>query len=353
MKFDTNLPVERVELFLRIEADRMRNSVFREFDQERMILVEQRLGDLNRPATPYYEQMNAIVGLVHPVFYPEGYLTDFGEYSRWYQRDLYDRYFQPNNTTLVFVGGVTLEQMIPEVERYFGWMERAPEPTRARSAEPPPASERSLTYRSDELAPRVEARHMIPGVGHPDRPHFDVVGEVLRIQIERELGAAGIDGTVDVNTRVVHASRFGVPASINVEVVTAETNLSAVQALIEAAVQSLGTNSTTGEDLALAKKRLRTQWYRTLRNPEQLAFQIGHFQTMDRWQTLVPYMEARETTTVEDLRRLAAKYFIPDNRAWGHVRPKTGGRTDSYRLLRHRSALCEQSNHDVFLSDGF
>ena len=52
MKFDINLPVERVDLFLRVEADRMANTVFREFEQERMILVEQRLGDLNRPSTP-------------------------------------------------------------------------------------------------------------------------------------------------------------------------------------------------------------------------------------------------------------------------------------------------------------
>ena len=68
--------------------------------------------------------MAGLTGLVHPVFWPEGYMSDFGEYSRWYQQDLYDRYFQPNNTTLVFVGGVTLEEMIPQVERYFGWMER-------------------------------------------------------------------------------------------------------------------------------------------------------------------------------------------------------------------------------------
>jgi predicted Zn-dependent peptidase len=323
MKFDINLPAERVDLFLRVEADRMRNDVFREFDRERMILVEQRLGDLNRPSTPYYEQMAGLVGMVHPVFWPEGYPTDFSQYSRWYQRDLYDRYFQPNNTTLVFVGGVTLEEMIPKVDRYFGWMKRAPEPTRARAIEPPPASERSLTYRSDELSPRVEARHMIPGVGHPDRPHFEVAGEVLQLRLERALSEAGIPGSVNVNTRVIHTARFGVPGSINVEVVTAEANLSAAQTLIEAAVGTLGTGPMTEEDLRLAKKRLRTQWARTLRNPDQLAFEIGHFQTMDRWQTLVPYLEARETTTASDLQRLAAEYFVPENRAWGLVRPKT------------------------------
>ena len=34
MKFDLDLPADRVELFLRVEADRMQNSVFRNFDAE-------------------------------------------------------------------------------------------------------------------------------------------------------------------------------------------------------------------------------------------------------------------------------------------------------------------------------
>jgi hypothetical protein len=32
-------------------------------------------------------------------------------------------------------------------------------------------------------------------------------------------------------------------------------------------------------------------------------------------------MEARETTTAAELRRLAAVYLVPENRAWGVVRP--------------------------------
>ena len=103
----------------------MRNSVFRKFDQERMILVEQRYGDLNRGTTPYYEQVNAAVGAVHPVFWPEGYPTDFYQYTRAYERELYETYFVPNNTTIVLVGGVRLEEMVPLVDATFGSIERA------------------------------------------------------------------------------------------------------------------------------------------------------------------------------------------------------------------------------------
>jgi predicted Zn-dependent peptidase len=320
MKFDIELPVERVDLFLRVEADRMTNTVFREFEQERMILVEQRLGDLNRPSTPYYEQMNALAGVVHPVFWPEGYMTDFGEYSRHYERYLYETYFVPNNTTLVFVGGVSLEEMIPKVEHYFGWMERAPEPIRTPAVEPPPAAERRLVYRNGQIEPRVEFRFQIPGVGHPDRPAFDVLGEVAAGIIQQTLRRSGVDGSVNVNTRVVHTTRFGVPGTINFEVIlTDEEQLDAAELALSSAVESLKVPPDAAS-VAHAQKVLRTAWYRTARDANALAFEIGHFQTMDRWQTLAEYLEARDATTPDEIARIAALYFVPENRSVGVAR---------------------------------
>jgi predicted Zn-dependent peptidase len=328
MKFDINLPADRVALFLRVEADRMRNTVFREFDQERMILVEQRYGDLNRNVTPYYEAMNALVQTVHPVFWPEGYLTDFPQYTRAYHRDLYENYFIPNNTTIVLIGGVSLEAMIPLVDRYFGWMEREPEPTRTTAIEPVPQAEKRLIWRSTTLEPRVEARYLIPGVGHPDRPHFDVLAEVAGAELREAMRTAGINGQVNVNTQVVHTSRFGVPATLNVELVVPDAaRLDAAERVLFATLDGLGTDPASDDRLQLAKKRLRAEWYRLALDPDRLGFEIGHFQTMDSWRALEPYLEARETTTPADLQRLARRYFVPENRSVGVVRPAEASAT--------------------------
>jgi len=312
MKFDINLPVSRVDLFLRVEADR----------------VEQRLGDLHQPATPYAEQLTAASGLMHPVYWPEGfYPTDFQQYTRQYQRDLYERYFVVNNTTLVFVGGVSLEEMIPKVEHYFSWMEPAPEPIRVKAIEPVPAAERRLVYRSNELEPRVEARYMIPAIGHPDRPHFDVLAELATTAIGAGLEAAGIEGRANVNTRVVHTSRFGVPSTMNFEVVVGrQEDLAAAEGVVHAALSGLGAaGATTPDRLAQAKKKLRTEWYRTAASADALAFEIGHFQTMDRWQTLEAFLNAREATTAGDIARLAKRYFVPENRTVGVVIAENDG----------------------------
>ncbi len=71
--------------------------------------------------------------------------------------------------------------------------------------------------------------------------------------------------------------------------------------------------------VAQARKKIRTEWYRTAVDPNALAFEIGHFEVMDSWRTLKPYLEARDAATADDIRRLAGKYFIARNRSVGVV----------------------------------
>jgi predicted Zn-dependent peptidase len=329
MKFDINLPASRVELFFRIEADRMRNTIFREFDQERMILVEQRLGDLNRPTTPFYEEMNATVGVIHPVFWPEGHASDFKNYTRSYERELYEHFFVPNNTTLVLIGGVSFDEMVPVVDHYFGWMERAPAPTRIRAIEPRPVAERRLIYRSDDLSPRLDIRYRIPGVGHPERPGLDVVGEILSMALREVLQTAEIGAEVNVNTRVVHETRFGVPATMNIEVIASDAGqLQAVERIVEETIATMVSEPATEARMQRARKRLRNEWFRTALDSDRLAFVVGHFQVMDRWQTLEQFLMAREQTINTDVMLLAARYFIPENRTVGIAVPNPGATHD-------------------------
>jgi predicted Zn-dependent peptidase len=209
------------------------------------------------------------------------------------------------------------------VEKYFGHMERRHEPARYQGREPLPSAEKRLNWRSDTLAPRVEIRYQIPGVGHPDRPRFDVLAEAFREHLQATATEAGIDGTVDINTRVVHTSRFGVPASLNIELVVHDASqIAKAENTLLAELQRLGREPLPAEVVAQARKSLRTDWYRTAVDPNALAFQIGHFEVMDSWRTLQPYLVARDETTEDDLQTLASKYFVAKNRSIGVVLPE-------------------------------
>ena len=50
-----------------------------------------------------------------------------------------------------------------------------------------------------------------------------MLSEAFEAYLQSAVTEAGVDGTVDINTRVVHTSRFGVPASINIELVVEDS----------------------------------------------------------------------------------------------------------------------------------
>lgn len=324
MHFDINLPVSKVEMFLRIEADRMQNTIFRRFDQERMILVEQRYGDLSRNITPYKEAMDALTAETSMAFVPEGYKSDFEKYTRKFQRYLYETYFVPNNTTLIFVGGVTMDQMMPMVEKYFGHMKRTPEPMRYYGEEPTPSYEKRLIYRTNKISPRVEVRFMMPGVGHPDRPHFEVIGNVVVEELQAALDAAKISATASFNTRVVHTDRFGVPASINFEVVGRQQDLDKIEAVMLQTFSEVAKTGSSVHNISWAQKKLRAEWHRLAADSNDLANEIGHFEVMDSWKMMKDYLLTRDTTSRADVQRLMSRYFIANNRSVGFVKAEEG-----------------------------
>ena len=125
---------------------------------------------------------------------------------------------------------------------------------------------------------------------------------------------------MDVNTRVVHTTRFGVPSTLNVVVTTgSQATLAAAETVVLDAMAALADDPVRPAALQAAKKILSTQWARTVANADALAFEIGHFQTMDSWRTLSEHVQAWEMSSAEDVQRVAGRYLVPESRTTGIV----------------------------------
>ena len=320
MEIGMALPRQNLELFFRLEADRMANAVLRGWEAQRFTVLEQVLGAMGQPQTRLNEAIDAVTGAGHPVYQPDGgHLRDFGNFTRAAHLRIYDDYFVPNNATLVLVGDVTMAEVVPLAERYFGKLPRGPEPPADMDleAEPVPGGSVRLDW-TEPLSPQVHVRHRIPGIGHPDRPAFELIAALLRgphgVAAQR-LAAAGVSAAVSVDFRVIHTNRFGSPAAINLVVRAAtDAELPAVERGLLAAIDDLRAGRIDAGALASARKRLRLEWAEFLNSPQELAFLIGHYHTMDNWRTLPALVEARNAATVEDIQRVARTYFVPSNR---------------------------------------
>jgi zinc protease len=254
---------------------------------------------------------------------------------------MYDDYFVPNNATLVLVGDITMARAGPLAERYFGPIPSASEPpaTMDLPAEPVPGGSIRLDW-TEPLDPRVIVRYRVPGVGHPDRPVFDTIAAVMRSRHgmlgEKLMGSRKLASAVDANFLIDGTDPFGSPGAINfVATARRDRDLDAIETGILDAVTDLRESRIKEGTLERARKALCLDWEQIRTKRIQLAFEIGHFQVMDEWKTLLEHMEARHRASPADIQRVARRYLIPSNRviATSRRNPPGGAQTSWLDLL--------------------
>ncbi len=148
---------DRLELMMRMEADRMRDLVISEDDwlAERDVVIEERNQRVDTdPAAIFAEQRSAAQYLNHPYGTPTiGWRHEMEALTRADALDWYRRYYAPNNAILIVAGDVAPAEVRRLAETYYGPLAPAPDILpRVRPAEPPQLAERRLIYADARVA---------------------------------------------------------------------------------------------------------------------------------------------------------------------------------------------------------
>jgi zinc protease len=118
------LEKSRLEISLQMEADRMRNLTLpeAEFNKEiKVVMEERRLRTDDNPQALTYEQFYATAFKQGPYHHPIiGSMNDLNNISVNNLRDWYQRYYVPNNATLVVVGDVQPGKVYQMAKKHFG-----------------------------------------------------------------------------------------------------------------------------------------------------------------------------------------------------------------------------------------
>lgn len=158
---------DRLELVMKLEADRMANLALDE-DQvlpERQVIIEERRSRVeNNPSALLREQMNAAQFLNHPYRIPViGWRHEMETLSREDALSFYKQHYAPNNAILIVSGDVTVERVRELAEKYYGPIKPVPIPPRVRAKEPPQIAARRVTLESDRVRdPRVIRSYLAP-----------------------------------------------------------------------------------------------------------------------------------------------------------------------------------------------
>ena len=192
-------------LALRLEADRMVNALFApdEFAKEiRVVMEERRWRTDDRPRALVYEQLNAAAFKAHPYRNPViGWMSDLEALKAEDAKAFYQRWYAPNNATLVVVGDVTPEEVFKLARQYFGPLQHKDLPQRRITEEPPQLGPQDLTVRAPAELPYVLMAFKAPVLRDPDKDWEPYALEVL---------AAVLDGNdaARLNRNLVRTERI-------------------------------------------------------------------------------------------------------------------------------------------------
>jgi zinc protease len=147
---------DRLELVMRMEADRMRNLRFSDetFRAERDVIVEERRQRTdNNPGAVLGERMRAMLWPHHPYGTPiVGWLHEIQTLDRETALQFYQTWYAPNNAILVVAGDVDAAELRPLVERYYGGLRPTRNlPSRAWVRDPPSIGPMRVTHRDEKV----------------------------------------------------------------------------------------------------------------------------------------------------------------------------------------------------------
>jgi predicted Zn-dependent peptidase len=319
MKFDIDLPANRLELFMWAERSRLEHPVFRFFEPEREVVVDQIRRADNSPDGPFERVLRSMTYDAHPYGWAH-WFSDLTRATREDHWEIFHKYFIPQNTVIVIVGEVRATDVFAMAERYFGsWRMGRPSP-RLRTVEPHPVGEKRLVVEAT-AGPAFVMNVQMPAVGHPDTPVFEVLAQLLGGD-HGSLARRLVEGGGRIATRATASAAVAkYPSHFSVRVdARGNDDLDAAEAGVAAVLAEVGAGAVTQAEVEAAASRLVQSLARSFERIGSSAVQIGAMEASHRWQHLNELPGLWSAVSPADLARVVNTYFAPDMRVSGVLR---------------------------------
>jgi len=160
------LQKDQLGLALRLEADRMHNLLLNDesFAKEnKVVREERRMRTDDQPQALVYENMMAVAFQSHPYRRPViGWMNDIENMTVGDAREWYQRWYAPNNATLVVVGDVAADAVKALATQYFAGIASKPLPIRKAQVEPTQVGIKRVNVKAPAKLPYVLMAYHVP-----------------------------------------------------------------------------------------------------------------------------------------------------------------------------------------------
>lgn len=317
--YKVSLPSNRIELWARIESDRMAQPVFREFYTERDVVMEERRQRAESdPDGKLLEGYLAAAFIAHPYRRPIlGWPSDMGYLDIAYMEKFFRKTHAPNNTVIAVVGDIEPSTVLKIVKKYFGWIPRQKLSPGVVTEESPQAAERRIDIAFSAEPQLIMGYHKPPPPAFEDHV-FDVIESILTQGRTARLFKALVDekrlaGRIQASNGLPGARYpnqfvlFAQPRSPH--------GCSEVEQAINLEIERLKRELVSDKELEKVKNRIRADFIRGLSSNEGLAGMLSYYEALlGDYHYLIDYTSVIDRITPQDVLQAAQRFLTKENR---------------------------------------
>lgn len=339
--FET-MPADKIDLALRLEADRMAASLFdeKEVASERTVIISEREGNENEPLFLLGEAVQHAAFRIHP--YQHEVIGDMADLQSMTRADLFRHYrafYLPNNAILAMAGDFETGPMLQRICELFEPIPAAPLPPRLARPEPEARGEHRLTVEGPGETTYLQVSYRAPAASDPDFFPLTVADSLLAGPSSLNMfGGGGLSNkttrlyqalvdrelAVSVGTSLI-SSLDPFLYSIVVTLHPKRTPEEALEAL-DAETRRIWEERISKEEIARAVKQARALFAYGSESITNQAFWLGHAEMFDTYEWFLTYLDKLAKVTPAQVQEAAQKYLRPQSRVVGTYLPTGDGR---------------------------
>ncbi len=331
--FFATLPRDRIELSLRIEADRMANASFdpEEVKAERSVIISERQGAENSPEFLLNEELMGAAFRVHPYGSPTiGHMCDLETIDREQLHQHYRTYYVPNNALAVAAGDFDAGAMLELIEEHFGVIPRGDAVPPVTAVEPLQRGERRVIVRREGFVPYLKVAFRAPSVREPDFFAIAVLNAILTGASAMTFQGGGLTNKSCRLYKALVAQELAVyvsglllptvdpfPYTLSA-VVRPGCSRGEVEEVLKTELDRVQTEDVTQREVDKAIKQAQAQFAYSSESVTGQALWLGFSEIFADHTWAETYLENLSAVTVEGVRRVAENVFDRSRRtlAW-------------------------------------
>jgi zinc protease len=324
-----DIAVEKLDLVMDLEADRMRNLLLdpQQIDAERQVVIEERRTRTeDDPGGFLGEEVSSIAFKAHPYGFPIiGWTEDIKRVTPEEIRAFYRTYYVPNNAMIVAVGAFKAPATLEKIRRRFGPIPRGAAPPPVLAVEPPQNGERRVTVQKQAALPIVYLAWHVPNQKSDDALALELLSTILAggrasrlyrdlvYQRQLALDAGGDYSYFSIDPNLFWFWATAMPGQ------TPET----LEKELIAHMERLKAEPVTDEELARAKNQIEAAFVFQEDSVHRRAALLARFEVIGGHSLRDTFVARIRAVTAADLTRAARTWFPPERKSVGILLPKS------------------------------